>query len=764
MKLLSPTWAFPVLVVLPLAAAPLTASPPTASLLDARPLLAGAPIDDPGRSTVAQVVRVETPPVLDGRLDDPAWLEAEPLSGFVQRVPREGAAASEATEIRIVQDDEALWVGVWLWDSSPAGIVEGPAIRDSRLDDSDAILLIFDTYRDRQNGFVFGTNPSGIEYDGQVSDEGRGGGGMGVGGRTQGGAGGGFNLNWDGSWSVATSRDERGWYAEFRIPFSTLRYANADEAVWGFNAMRRVRRLNEESFWAPIPRQFNLNRVSLAGELRGLTPPLRRQATVTPYLLQSARREHALGDLSYGFPTELGADAKVQLTQGLTLDLTVNTDFAQVEVDDQQVNLTRFSLFFPEKRPFFLENAGAFRVGTGGTELFFSRRIGIEGGAPVPIEAGGRLSGRAGGMNVGLLHIRTGAGPLSEAGRIGEAAGDAFSVVRLARELPNRSQVGTFFAERRGLETDGSTNRTMAVDGQLGIGQGLTIGSFLATTDTPGLEGRDHAFHLNGSYQGNRFRSFATYREVGGAFNPEVGFVNRRDYRNISGFAMTYHRPESVSWLREYRPHVSYTTFRSLETGFEQSARVHVDVHFELENGAFFSPAFDWVREGLVRPFTISDGVTVAPGTYDGWTAAWRFNTDLSAPVSLDGGIDAGSFLSGQRRGGFGTVALRRGASATAALRLDHNRIRLPEGDFNVNLASLRTGYFFTPRIYLQSLVQYSNQADTWSANVRFGWLDTAGTGLFVVLNTAQGFGTLEGPQARSVVVKYTRQFTALEW
>jgi hypothetical protein len=216
--------------------------------------------------------------------------------------------------------------------------------------------------------------------------------------------------------------------------------------------------------------------------------------------------------------------------------------------------------------------------------------------------------------------------------------------------------------------------------------------------------------------------------------------------------------------LRELRPHVSYNTFRNLQTGFEQSARVHVDSHVEFENGAFFSPAMDWVREGLTRPFRIAEGVTVAPGTYDGWTAAWRFNTDLSAPVSLDGGIDWGDFLSGERKGGFATVALRQGASATLALRVDHNRIRLAEGDFNVNLASLRAGYFFTPRTYLQSLVQYSDQADTWSANVRLGWLDTAGTGLFVVLNTAQGFGTLDGPQARSVVIKYTRQFTALGW
>ena len=716
--------------------------------------MAGAP--------VARAVQVDVPPVVDGRLDDEVWLRAEPLEGFVQRIPRDGAPASERTEVRILFDAEAMYVGVWLWDSAPERIVDGPAIRDSRLDDSDAVLLLFDTYHDGQNGFVFGTNPSGIEYDGQVTNEGRGGGfGAGMGGRQQGGAGGGFNLNWDGNWDVATSRDQRGWYAEFRIPFSTLRYAGGGDVTWGLNVMRRIRRHNEESYWSPVSRQYSLHRVSEAGVLTGLVLPTRRQMTLTPYLLQSAQRDYQSGATGFDYPTEVGADAKVQLTQALTLDLTLNTDFAQVEVDDQQVNLTRFSLFFPEKRPFFLENAGYFQVGTGGAELFFSRQIGIDGGAPVPIRGGGRLSGRAAGMNVGLLHIQTGIdGALAPE----QARGDDFSVVRVARELPNRSQIGTFFARRAGRGVDGDWNRTYAVDGTLGLRDNFTLSSFAARSQTPGLDGRDHAFHASGTYTSREVRALLTYREVGQDFNPEVGFVSRRDYRMYSGFLMTYHRPqgERWSWLREIRPHVMYNTFRSLEDGFEQSARVHVDSHFEFSNGALFSPAFDWVREGLQTPFLIAEGVEVQPGTYDGWTAAWRFNTDRSASFFLDGGIDAGHFLSGKRTGGFGAISYRRGAAATLSFRLDHNRVRLEEGEFDVNLASLRAGYFFTPRIYLQSLVQYADQLDTWSANVRFGWLQAGGAGLFVVLNEARGFNTLEGPLNRSVILKYSRQFDVL--
>jgi hypothetical protein len=711
---------------------------------------------------VARAVRAAAPPVIDGRLNEEGWAAAQPLEGFVQRIPRHGAPASEPTEVRILFDDEALYVGVWLWDSRPDRIVEGPAIRDSRLDDSDAVLLIFDTYHDGQNGFVFGTNPSGIEYDGQVTNEGRGGGfGSGMGDRQQGGAGGGFNLNWDGNWQVATSRDDRGWYAEFRIPFSTLRYADMADPAWGLNVMRRIRRYNEESYWAPIARQYSLYRVSEAGVLRGLELPARRQVTLTPYVLQSAERDFQAGQTGFSYPTEVGADAKVQLTQGFTLDLTVNTDFAQVEVDDQQVNLTRFSLFFPEKRPFFLENAGYFQVGTGGAELFFSRRIGIEAGSPVPIRGGARLSGRAGGFNLGLLHIQTDRDGLPVPDQV---RGDAYSVVRVARELPSRSQIGGFFAHRAGRGLDGDWNRTWAVDGRLGLRENLIVSSFAARTETPGRAGRDHAFHVSSSYTSREVRALLTYREVGEDFNPEVGFVSRRDYRMYSGFLMSYHRPggEAWSWLREIRPHAMYNTFRSLESGFEQSARVHLDVHFELSNGAFFSPAFDWVREGLEQPFLIAEGVEVQPGTYDGWTAGWRFNTDQSAPLSLDGGIDAGHFLSGSRNGGFAAISYRRGSAATLSLRLDHNRVRLDEGDFDLTLGSLRAGYFLTPRIYLQSLIQYADQVDTWSANVRFGWLQAGGAGLFLVLNEARGFGSLDGPLNRSVVLKYSRQVELL--
>jgi len=700
--------------------------------------------------------RAAAAPVVDGRLDDDAWQDAPALGGFVQRTPHDGQPATQRTEVRVLYDDHALYVGVWAYDDQPSAIVPGESIRDYDLAQSDAILLVLDTFRDEKNGFVFGTNPAGIEYDGQIVNQGEGAGRQGQGNltgqRMQIGSGGGFNLNWDGSWTVGASRDERGWYAEFGIPFSTLRYAGGGVQDWGFNVARRIRRTNEESFWSPISREFDLYRVSEAGTLAGIRPPAGRSVRVTPYVLGSTSRDYQAGQTAFDNNQEIGGDAKVQMTSSLTLDMTYNTDFAQVEVDDVQTNLTRFDLFFPEKRPFFLENAGFFSVGTSETELFFSRRIGIsEDGAPVPIRGGGRVSGKAAGVNMGLLYIRT-------QGLEGIESGSAFSVARLAKELPNRSSVGGLFVQRDALGTGGDVNRTYAVDGKLGIGQALTFTSFVARTDTPGSAGRDDAYHIDGALLTREWEANLEYHQVGYDFNPGVGFLPRAGYRRYSARALQHIFPEHLLGLREIRPHFQYNTYRDLDSGFEETARLHVDSHFEWPNGTLFSPAMNWNREGLEEPFEIAEGIVVPPGTYDGWAAAWHFYTNQAAPAAVEARLDWGSLLSGTRHGGSVLFTVRNGSSLSTAVRFEYNDVNLAEGAFITRLAGLRLGYFFTPRVFLQSLVQYSDQADAWSANVRFGWLNTAGTGLFIVFNDSHGVDALEGPLNRAFVIKYSRQ------
>jgi len=711
-------------------------------------------------SGVAVTAGIANPPLIDGRLDDAAWGLAAPMTGFTQREPRDGQPASERTEVRVIFDEEALYVGVWAFDSRPAEIVAGERIRDYEVSASDNVILIFDTYRDQQNGFVFGTTPAGIEYDGQVANEGQGGGRFGGGGggrnRFQSGSGGGFNKNWDGSWTVATSLDGAGWYAEFRIPFNTLRYGT-DSPSWGFNVARRIRRLNEESFWSPVPREFNLYRLNYAGDLGGLTLPFRRLATVTPYALTSTARNYEGGDRSFKEKANFGGEAKIQVTQSLTLDVTANTDFAQVEVDNQQVNLTRFSLLFPEKRPFFLENAGFFTVGTRGADLFFSRSIGIVHGEQVPIKGGGRVSGKAAGFNVGLLHIQTdGAG--------GVQPDNAYSVARVARELPNRSRVGALFIDRNG-EASGDYNRTYAADARVAIGEAVTLSSFVAQTQTPGLSGSERAYDANASWSSRDWEGSMAIREIGENFNPEVGFVPRDGYQSYSGRIQRFVRPNG--FLREIRPHASFDTFRSrrigVARGFEESSRLHLDVHWERPDGMVLFTTANWVREGLYEDFEIGGTDVVVPtGTYDGWEAELVFNTNRAAELSLNTRLTAGTFLSGDRRNISTTVTLRRGAAFSTSVSLDYNDVDLQEGNFETTLMGVSLAYFFTPRIYLQSLVQYSDQINRLSANVRFGWLNTAGTGFFLVYNEIQGIDQLDGPLGRSLTLKYARQFNVL--
>ncbi|MBI2614913.1 MAG: carbohydrate binding family 9 domain-containing protein, partial [Gemmatimonadetes bacterium] len=674
-------------------------------------------------------------------------------------------------------DQDAIYVGAWLYDADPTGIVRGETRRDARIDDTDAFLIVLDTYHDRQNAFVFGTTPAGIEYDGQVVREGTGSGIQSS--RQQGGATAGFNLNWDGSWEVATSADAQGWYAEFRIPFSTLRYGQGGEQTWGLNLARHIRRRNEQAFWSPVGRQFTLWRVSSAGTLDGIEAPVRRTVQITPYSLASTSKDYTsvapapeecarlscrfeMG--SYAGDVALGGDAKLGLTPSLTLDLTYNTDFAQVEVDEQQVNLTRFTLFFPEKRPFFLENAGSFSVGSssagGGqaVEMFFSRRIGIgPDGVPVPIVGGGRLTGKLAGLTVGLLDIQTDDIP-------GVVPANNYAVGRLARELPNRSRIGAMVIHRTATALDGDYNRTYLADGRLGIGRSVTIDAFGAVTETPSISGREHALNLSGAYNTRTWVLNTTYTEVGDNFNPEVGFLERSGYRFASFHILRHVRFANVAWLRELRPHVSYRGYWGFD-GFNQTRTIHFDSHVELADGAFFSPAFNLTREGLQAPFEIDSGVVVPPDTYDNFEAAWRWNSNEGAPVSINGSLDWGGFLSGTRRGVHNTLTVRAGVSFASSLRVSYNNLDLAEGSFSTTLIALRLAYNFTPRMYLQSLVQYNEQAGSWSGNVRYGWLNTAGTGLFVVVNeshAADRWHDVSGPLGRAVIVKFTRQFNVV--
>jgi hypothetical protein len=624
--------------------------------------------------------------------------------------------------------------------------------------------VVLDTYRDRQNAFVFGTTPAAVEHDGQINKEGEGGFGGPVGSApTVTGAN--ENVNWDGTWEVKTSIDDQGWVAEFRIPFETLRYGTGKPQTWGLNIARYIRRKNEEDFWSPVPRQHTLFRVSLAGTLEGLEPPARRVVLVTPYALGSLRRDYATPGASADGAGELGADAKIGLTPSLTMDLTYNTDFAQVEVDERQINLTRFNLFFPEKRPFFLENAGIFGFGTPqSVDLFFSRRIGIgDHNRLVPIVAGGRVSGRVGGLGVGFLDVQT--EDVAAGSGLPRISNNNFSVGRVIYELPHRSRIGAIAVSRLNTDDTGDHNVAIGIDGKLGIGDAVSLDAYWAHSKTPGVGGPSNVVNLSGTYTTRQWELGSAFRRVDSLFNPEVGFLERPAFQFTSLRVLRHLRTPKIAWFREVRPHVTIRQYHDLD-GRPQSRIIHIDSHFVFANGSFFElPGLNLTREGLRDSFEIAPKVWIPRGIYDNVEWATIFNTNLSAPYSFTGTITIGGFYGGHRRGTTWALTARPNDRLNASLRLVYEDIKLSQGrpaqafrDFHRSLVGLRIAYAFTPRIYLQSLTQYSNQSETLTANIRFGWLGPAGTGLFLVYNEGRATGEASGLSDRAFVVKFTRQ------
>ena len=717
---------------------------------------------------VARAHRVEEAPALDGDvLGEAVWTAASPQTGFRQNTPDEGEPASERTEVRIVYTDDAIYFGVVCFVADPATIIVADARRDSSLVETDSFQIVLDTYRDQQNGFVFGTNPAGLEYDGQLTNEGEGSGGIGgglvvrSGSQQQRGSGGGFNLNWDGVWQVATAVTDVGWTAEFAIPFRTLRYASGAAQTWGLNFQRNIRHRNEQSYWAPLPRQFNLNRLSLAGELRGLEVPPPRNLQLNPYVLGKTLRRDA--DTRATRTGDVGADLKYSVTPSLTLDLTWNTDFAQVEVDDQQINLDRFNLFFPEKRPFFLENAGLFSVGQPGElELFFSRRIGIgDDGVPIPIRGGGRLSGQIGAnTHIGVLNMQTASVDAS-----GTPANN-YTVARVRQDLPNRSNVGAIVVNRNATGAfagPDDVNRSYAVDGRWGMGETVTLSGFAAGTETPGVTGGAHAYNLAASYESERYRYGGGFTEVAPGFNPEAGFYARRAYRRIDGAFRTAFRPDNDIGFHEWTPHAAVFLIRDFDTGRVESDWIHLDNTMEWRNGFWASMALNLTTEGVFEPFAIFPGVVVPADRYDHAEAQLRFRTDQGAPVSLEFFSVFGGLFGGSRSTLGPRLSLRLGERFNTQVSWDRNDLVLPGGAFVTNLSRLRLNYSFTPRVFVQALVQYNDRARLWSSNIRFGMLSDANTGLFIVYDDIEGFDRFRPPGAgRSLTVKYSHLFDLL--
>lgn len=705
---------------------------------------------------------IEEAPIIDGEvLGEELWQQIQPVGELTQQQPNFGEAPTEKTEVRIAYTPKVFYVSVICYDSEPEKLVVSDARRDASLENTDAFLLLIDTYHDGQNGFIFGTGTNGLEYDAQVTNEGQGNFSQ---NRQQRGVIGGFNLNWDASWEVKTQVGEFGWSAEFAIPFRTIRFNSGKNQTWGLNFRRNIRKNNQIAYWAPIPFMLDLNRISLAGDLNGLNLQNPGNLKAIPYVLGQATRD--LGSNSeetdWKLRPDVGGDIKYSVTPSLTLDLTINTDFAQVEVDDQQINLDRFNLFFPEKRPFFLENAGQFTMGSPGeVDLFFSRRIGLDNNRQVvPIIGGGRLSGKINKTNVGFLSMFT-----EETGSLADSSlspANNFSVVRVNHEFAARSAIGAGFVSRQGMSgLEDDFNRTYAVDGRWGLGKKAQLTGFYARTQSPGDNQGAHSYRFQAGYNWDGWILNGAVTEVGEAFNPEVGFLLRESFRKFEALVFKNIRAKSGNKFRflENRPHVSYRGYWGLD-GFHQTGFLHVDNHWVWKSGFEIHTGINFTREGLQQPFEIFPGVTVEPGTYDHSEAQLVMFTNGSKPVSFRYfGIYGGQFGGSRALSSF-TLGLRAGNKFNSEFNYSRNDFNLPGGKFNADIFRARLSYNFTPLIFLQGLIQYNGRDDIWATNIRFGVLQQSNTGLFVVLNDIRGNDAFNN---RSITIKYSRLFDVVK-
>ena len=702
---------------------------------------------------------IDQSPEIDGNvLNDNIWKSVPSIGPFTQTKPLIGNPSSEETDLKIAFTKDFMFIGVVCYDSSPNTLVVSDSRRDANLDNDDSFLFIVDTYNDQQNGFLFGTNSAGMEYDAQIDNEG-------VGNRTaqrqQGGVVGGTNLNWDASWIVKTQIGEYGWSAEFAIPLKSLRFSTGDNKIWGINFQRNISKTNEISYWAPLPLGFNfsIKRVSLAGKMNKVSLKKPGNLKLLPYALTQLTNFRDKNDLKTNI--DGGADLKYSITPSLTLDLTYNTDFAQAEVDKQQVNLDRFNLFYPEKRAFFLENAGQFSVGSPGEiDLFFSRKIGISSnGSIVPIKGGGRLSGKIGNTNIGLLSM------ITDASDQLNSKSNNYYVTRVNHNFNNsRSSIGAAFIGKtisKDLNELNYNNNVFAVDGIWGIGKKAKISGFVSKSSTPGINNNNHAFKFSANYDWNSWNIYAQYSEVGDGFKPEVGYLERSSFKKPSFLIFKTIRVNDNSKLLEYRPHISGRYYYDLE-GNIVTTYTHIDTHWAWKNGFEVHTGYNIRKEWVSENFDISN-LQIKTGEYNNSEFQFVLMTNKSKNLSFNTRSYFGAYFGGYKISNNASLNFRSGDKFSTAISINANNIKIKGEVLNAVISGLNLTYSFTPRMFLQSFIQYNNVSNLFSVNTRFGLLNDANTGLFIVFNILKDSDIIDEINNQQITIKYTHSFDLLK-
>jgi len=711
--------------------------------------------DADGNATV-RAVRLAAPLHIDGRLDEDVYHTIPPITDFIQTLPRNNSEPTERTEAWVMFDGEYIYAAARCWDSAPPDKWTANEMRRdaNQIRQNDHFGFMLDTFHDRRNGYVFYANPLGGRIDLAETDEGN------------------SNADWNPVWDVRTGRFEGGWTIEIAVPFKSLRYVSGTNQTWGIQMRRAIRRKNEFDHLNPLPAAMGgaqgFFRISAAATLVGLDlPPASRNVEIKPYAISRLTTDRLSTPRLDNHPeADLGVDAKYGVTANLTADVTVNTDFAQVEVDEQQVNLTRFNLVFPEKREFFLENRGVFtfapipstgaNTGNSTTDtpsLFYSRRIGLNAGRVIPIDVGTRLSGKAGGFGIGLMNIETSDDQTSN------TPATNFTVLRVKRDVFRRSSIGAMFTNRSASASQPGSNQAFGLDTTMSFFQNVNVNGFYARTETEGLSGDTDSYQGHFEYAGDRYGAVAEYLKVGDHFNPEVGFVRRDDFKRSFASAKFSPRPTSIKQVRQFTWQGSLEYFVNGAGSVESRQQTGL-FSVEFENSDRFSASANRNYELLVQPFKIPGGSTVPIGGYNFSDAQASYALGQQRRVSGTLGLQRGHFYDGDilavsYTGARVSVLKQWSAEPTISV----NRVHLPAGDFTTSLFRLRSDYAFSPRRFVSGLVQYNTADNSFSSNFRFRWEYLPGSELFVVYTDERDtlVSGFPGLKNRAFVVKINR-------
>ena len=709
---------------------------------------------------ILRAVRTELLVVLDGSLDEPAWQQAPITLGFIQKDPHEGEPSTERTEFRVLYTTTTLYIGVICYDSHPQGVLATERRRDKKLENDDTLSIVLDTFHDHRNSYLFRTNPLGTQYDALVTDEGRS-----------------LNENWDEKWDVASRIHEVGWMAEFAIPFKSLRMAEQNGHGWGLDVERVIRRKNEFSYWNGYRRGFKLENVSQAGHLEGLENTYSgMRLRVKPFTVAGFRQSSDRSRSSFRNASDIGMEVlKYRITSGLTADLTWNTDFAQTEVDDQQVSLDRFPLFYPEKREFFLEGAGIFDFGLAQAEfvpetrLFHTRRIGMtpDSSAPVPIAAGARMTGNWRGFTLGMMNVQT--EPLVSH----NVAASNYTVLRVKRNVLARSFLGGFILNR---EVGGSAdfNRIYGLDANFTFRKHLQVLGTWATSDQPGANRDNWYSNTSVWWASDLWGVGVEYADVQPNFRNDLGFLRRKDYRRHTASFTISPRPGSGP-IRQIRINPRFDYHTDGQWRFQgRLLHLHTSVQFHSGDSIGISPHRPFER--LDKPFVLRDRVTevaadgkphkqpvvtIPAGDYNWWYVRFRYTANPARRLS-------GNFEVAPTPGYYGGTLMEYNFSPRLKLtdqvavevgyRINDGRVQAT--DFTDHVVNFRLYYNFSNRWLTTTTFQYNNADAFAGLNFRLNYIFRPGDDFFLVYNEGQRLGDVfEDRKDRSLQAKLTYSF-----